>query len=45
MIDFENIKAGNYQLHVYIEETRNLVNPSDISSTMNPILKITAFGQ
>ena len=44
-IDYRSLKIGDYELHVYIQETRGLVHPTDNSSLVDPIIKLTSFSK
>ena len=42
--DYNSLKEGEYSIHLYIQETRNLVSP-DKESALDPLIKIEAFNQ
>ena len=44
MMDFSQVKRGEYHVHLFVEETRGLVNPSG-SGTIDPIIRVSCFGQ
>ena len=39
IVDFSDMKAGEYFLHVYVEETVQITNPTDSEKTQDLIIK------
>ena len=46
---FMTMKTGMYNVHVYIERTRNLTDPDtkegDVSDLINPLVQVQCFGK